>query len=390
MATDIRIGHVVGPQGAQGATGPQGPEGPIGPTGPVGPQGPTGPQGPAGEQGATGPQGEQGIQGAKGEQGQQGKQGPQGVQGPAGPQGIQGKSAYETAKDSGYVGSETTFNKAMSEVPDHISNTVKHITTAERKNWNSKAARTHASQHWKDGTDPITPTAIGAVGYDAAQSLSDAQKTQARGNIGAAPDGYGLGSESAFISADTDLNSITKNGWYQFGSNPINSPTTDQDGWGGAYSCMEVSARNSRNLTQTIFCSNSATFMGCKIKRARIDNTWYPWEWVNPPMIQGVEYRTTERYLGYPVYVKLINLGVMPSAGGTKTISVSDLGIRVPISMDLTWGNTASENFVINNYAPYLASAGFDNANINIVGGPNADPEHYTIYALLRYTKNTN
>ena len=143
MATDIRIGHVVGPQGAQGATGPQGPEGPAGPTGPAGPQGPTGPQGPAGEQGATGPQGEQGIQGAKGEQGIQGEQGPQGVQGPAGPQGVQGKSAYETAKDSGYVGTETAFNKAMSEIPDHMSNTVKHITAAERTDWNSKAAGVH-------------------------------------------------------------------------------------------------------------------------------------------------------------------------------------------------------------------------------------------------------
>lgn len=48
-----------------------------------------------------------------------------------------------------------------------------------------ESAKFHAATHSKDGADPITPTAIGAVGYDAAQSLTDGQKTQARSNIGA-------------------------------------------------------------------------------------------------------------------------------------------------------------------------------------------------------------
>lgn len=33
-------------------------------------------------------------------------------------------------------------------------------------------------------------------------------------------------------------------------------------------------------------------------------------EWINPPMLEGVEYRTTERWLGYPVYVKQVTLGL--------------------------------------------------------------------------------
>ncbi len=135
--------------------------------------------------------------------------------------------------------------------------------------------------------------------------------------------------------------------------------------------------------------------------RAIFGATYYPYydyptaitkngivEYLNPPMSLGVEYRTTERYLGKPVYVKLIDLGSLPNAGSTKQISVRDLGIQVPISMDLTWGNFSTENFVINNYALYVASAGFDNANINIVGGSNPDTIHYTIYALLKYSKN--
>ena len=43
-------------------------------------------------------------------------------------------------------------------------------------------------------------------------------------------------------------------------------------------------------------------------------------EWDNPPMELGVEYRTTERYLGKPVYVKLIDLGNLKNAGETEKI----------------------------------------------------------------------
>ena len=39
-------------------------------------------------------------------------------------------------------------------------------------------------------------------------------------------------------------------------------------------------------------------------------------EWVNPPMQLGVEYRTTERYQGKPVYVKTVSTGAMPAGAG--------------------------------------------------------------------------
>ena len=38
-------------------------------------------------------------------------------------------------------------------------------------------------------------------------------------------------------------------------------------------------------------------------------------EWINPPLQLDVEYRTTERYLGKPVYVWMINVGAFPSSG---------------------------------------------------------------------------
>ena len=90
-----------------------------GPAGPQGPQGEQGIQGPKGDTGAQGPQGEQGVQGIQGEQG---ATGPEGPQGPAGVAGADGKSAYQTAVEGGYPGTETAFNEALADVPGHIAN----------------------------------------------------------------------------------------------------------------------------------------------------------------------------------------------------------------------------------------------------------------------------
>lgn len=48
---------------------------------------------------------------------------------------------------------------------------------------------------------------------------------------------------------------------------------------------------------------------------------WMPFEWENPPMKIGVEYRTTERYNGKPVFVMAVDGGAFPD-NSTKTIEV--------------------------------------------------------------------
>lgn len=131
-----------------------------GPEGPQGPEGKQGVQGPKGDTGAQGPQGEQGIQGI---QGVQGAIGPEGPQGPAGVKGADGKSAYQTAVDVGYSGTQTAFNTALKEVPEHICNSDIHVTAEQKTTWNGKAEGKHASQHKTGGSDPLTPDAIGAI-----------------------------------------------------------------------------------------------------------------------------------------------------------------------------------------------------------------------------------
>lgn len=84
--------------------------GPKGDKGDPGAQGEIGPQGPKGDTGATGPQG------AKGETGANGETGPQGLQGDTGAAGADGKSAYASAQDGGYTGTEAQFNTDLAAV----------------------------------------------------------------------------------------------------------------------------------------------------------------------------------------------------------------------------------------------------------------------------------
>ena len=118
-----------GPQGLQGETGPQGLQGPQGEKGDTGAQGPQGPKGDTGPQGETGPQGPQGIQGETGPTGPAGPKGDTGETGPAGPKGdtgatgADGKSAYQSAQDGGYTGTEAEFAaKLAQEIPTALPN----------------------------------------------------------------------------------------------------------------------------------------------------------------------------------------------------------------------------------------------------------------------------
>ena len=55
-----------------------------------------------------------------------------------------------------------------------------------------------------------------------------------------------------------------------------------------------------------VLTTNCASYGGTELKKVKKDGTWNDWEWVNPPMYSSVEYRTTERYNGVPVYTKLV------------------------------------------------------------------------------------
>lgn len=105
-------------------------------------------------------------------------------------------------------------------------------------------------------------------------------------------------------------------------------------------------------------------------------------EWVNPPMMIGIEYRTTERYLGKPVYVKVVNFGNYP-ASGTKTVAHKISNVRNIVSC---LGMSSLGNSV-NGYL-YVSVFYADKTNINIT--VTADVSNNEVKVMLKYTKTTD
>lgn len=146
---------------------------------------------------------------------------------------------------------------------------------------------------------------------------------------GKAPAGYGLGTDSTELGASDDLDNVTNNGNYRWGSTPpANAPIMNNYG-GSGYGYMRVNNSTASNCTQTVYTCYSG-MENCRQMRAKIDGVWQPWEWVNPPMFLGVEHRTTERYNGAPVYTKLIDFGSMPANGSGKWVE-HGTGSQTPI-----------------------------------------------------------
>lgn len=184
----------------------------------------------------------------------------------------------------------------------------------------------------------------GTVRYDAAQSLTDVQKAQARGNIGTAPDGFGLGGSAALLTPADNLDALMKSGWFQYDRHnpPQGTLPTALTPWAVL---IRVSAAGNTCMQEAYDPTDSA-FHGTVLRRTvyglNAGAQIYPWEWVNPPMQLGVEYRTTERYLGKPVYVQAVNFGTLPNAA-TKSVTWATSGVVLAVlSVEATSNQGAS------------------------------------------------
>ena len=156
-----------------GATGPQGEKGEPGAQGPRGEKGDTGERGPQGETGATGPQGPQGETGAIGPQGPRGETG---ATGPQGPKGKDGEVTFESLTDE---------QKASLRGEPGAKGEKGEKGDPGAKGEKGEKGDPGAQGEKGEKGDPGRDAPQEAVLYTA-QTLNDAQKTQARENIGAA------------------------------------------------------------------------------------------------------------------------------------------------------------------------------------------------------------
>lgn len=117
---------------------------------------------------------------------------------------------------------------------------------------------------------------------------------------GKAPAGYGLGGSAKYLTADDDLNNIWQAGWYAWDAPPKNVPTIPAIGMNGYYCSMLVMNKGGSYTFEQIVVSID----GFVFFRNVVGSASEEWDILNPPMYAGVEFRTTERYLGKLVYAK--------------------------------------------------------------------------------------
>lgn len=121
--------------------------------------------------------------------------------------------------------------------------------------------------------------------------------------IGAAPNGYGLGANAGIVVSD--LNTCVRNGWYHTDWESTNVPYRSYF----CYATVFVTARTSKIIVQRLIAPETGSSHAEMLRYTEDGGATWVDEWVNPPMVSGEEYRTTERYGGNPVYTKLINCG---------------------------------------------------------------------------------
>lgn len=135
-----------------------------------------------------------------------------------------------------------------------------------------------------------------------------------------------------------------------------------------------------RKTNEAYAATESEEYPGCYYRT--VDGVT---EWLNPPMVPGVEYRTTERFNEKPVYTKSVYIDALPNAT-EKWVEheISPLDLEYPVSINIglksaTWAITM----------PMLSKeiAGLSFALKHIYIKTTSDMSVYSGYAKLKYTK---
>ena len=214
----------------------------------------------------------------------------------------------------------------------------------------------------------------------------------------AAPAGYGLGGFASEV-VKNDYNNYVNNGWYALDNTGTALHAPYQ---GAGYGVLVVSSGGSI-VIQDIYGPNwgvSGKIMWNHLRRVNTlagdANNWSEWEWAEPPMFLGVEYRTTERHCGKPVYKQVFACGKLSGAAGTTEYypfgANETAGAHNVFSADFytTTGNQGYEGWMIT--LPVYNQNGSLNTAASVDGTKikwytSGDWSAYYGYAILKYTK---
>lgn len=196
-----------------------------------------------------------------------------------------------------------------------------------------------------------------------------------------APSGYGLGHAWCKDIYSWEELDTAVNGWYYL--------DTDTAGTGAASGIKKGLVRVSSEAGAFGVQELYPSWSGEKLERRLNEYEWDEWEWVNPPMQLGVEYRTTERWIGKPVYVKAVDCGTLPN-NDSKTVSAGVSGYFRPVEIEarrpIDGGGQVVQKLPIISGNDVLAIGFMYGSGVRIV--TTSDMSAYTAIATVKYTKN--
>ena len=205
-----------------------------------------------------------------------------------------------------------------------------------------------------------------------------------------APKSLTYGSQS--VASEDEIDAFFKSAYAETGNNSVSNYTLNVTVGGltfngGAHYVTIHKFSNSTGFITVMSYGFKTTYT----RYANIYNGEFgPWEWVNPPMILGVEYRTTERYLGKPVYVKVVNCGAMP-ASKSKNVAhgIKNISAIVSCTGYFTYGKSVVSLPYARGTVANVGSIWASETDI-VVWADNSDYTNYNAYGIIKCTKTTD
>lgn len=146
------------------------------------------------------------------------------------------------------------------------------------------------------------------------------------------------------------------------------------------YAVMQVIDHSDYNFTQILYPIQQTTRLMRYGNISGSSVVWGEWECDNPPMYEGLAYRTTERYMGKPVYTILMNCGSVP----TSAVTYTNYGeVRYVFHVSGYAVNNANGHPVALGH-PYFQGAYAESTRVGLKVSGSAG---YTAYVLLKYVK---
>ena len=192
-------------------------------------------------------------------------------------------------------------------------------------------------------------------------------------DFGAAPVGYGLGKLTTYdVYSDAEIDAVLVDIINGMGDHvfkritlSFKSTTNFTNAGGHYYTDIYKLSTNYAMITIKSYMAG-----GRELHRVWYAGVLEPWEWVNPPMVAGVEYRTTERHDGKPVYRKL----VVYTHSGQLGDSATNTDYTIPHGISdwaksvrcVTSINNDVTGFYLGSTGGILCVYGFGATNINV------------------------